>query len=88
MANDFNKTAGEFLNSPNGKKLTEKKDELARLANSEDGKHVREMISGGDTGLLQAFEKGDMETVSGAISGILKTREGMRLAEQLQKLMK
>jgi hypothetical protein len=88
MASDFNKTAGEFLNSPQGKKLTEKKDELARLANTEDGKRVRELISGGDASLVQAFEKGDMEAVTGAISGILKTREGQRLAEQLQRLMK
>jgi hypothetical protein len=76
-----------FFSSAEARRLAEKKTELAQLAASEDGKRVRDALSGGGD-ITGAFERGDMETVTGAISGILSTPEGARLAKALQDLMK
>ena len=83
---DFKKVADEFLNSPAGSKL--KKDELGKLMGSEDGQKIKKMLESDGTDLMGAVRKGDMDTLKNALSGILKTEEGARLAEQITKMMK
>jgi hypothetical protein len=81
-----NSRAEALLDAADARRLTEKKDELERLANSTDGRRVRDKLDG--AGIAKAFEQGDMQTVTGAISGILETPEGARLAQALRELMK
>ncbi|MDR0861305.1 MAG: hypothetical protein LBN30_00790 [Oscillospiraceae bacterium] len=81
-----NNPLGALFDNPQAAKLLEKKSALESLANSDDGKAIRQKLDG--TSIAKAFDEGDMTTVSGAISGILSTPEGARLAETLRELMK
>ena len=67
--------------------LSSKKDELEKLANSAEGQKVKAMMDP-DGSIQAAYEKGDMESVRRAVTGILKTEEGARLAKQLSDLFK
>jgi len=86
MANDFKKIADELLKTPAGSKL--KKDEVNKILDSSDGRKVKQMIESGDKDLLGAVRKGDIDTLKTTLSGILKTEEGARLADQIMKMMK
>jgi len=86
MANDFKKIADELLKTPAGSKL--KKDEVNKILDSSDGQKVKQMLETGDTDLLDAVRKGDMDTLKITLSDILKTEEGARLAGQIMKMMK
>lgn len=78
--------AAELLNSPDGKKIMEKRGELERLAATADGKKVRELL-GGDK-IEQAAKSGDIASIAASLQAALKTEEGARLAERLRELMK
>ncbi|MGE4485278.1 MAG: hypothetical protein AB7C97_09245 [Oscillospiraceae bacterium] len=67
--------------------LSSKKDELEKLANSADGQKVKSMMDPGGR-IQSAYEQGDMETVRRAVTDIMKTEEGARLAKQLSDLLK
>lgn len=67
--------------------LSSKKGELEKLANSADGQKVKSMMDP-DGRIQSAYEKGDMEAVRRAVTDILKTDEGARLAKQLSDLLK
>jgi hypothetical protein len=87
MALDLNKMSDDFLKTPVGAKLAGKKDELGRLIASPVGQKVKEMLSGDEKNVMAAIENGDTAALQKTLSGILKTEEGSRLAEQLLKLM-
>jgi hypothetical protein len=87
MAMDFNKTANEFLNSPAGAKLSGKKDELNQLINSPEGQNVKNMLNQDEGALMTALEKGDMAVLKKALTNILKTEDGSKIAEQVMKMM-
>jgi hypothetical protein len=87
MAMDLNKMSNDFLNTPAGAKLSEKKDELGKLVNSSDGQKVKDLLSGSENNVMAAIENGDMDVLKKTLSTILKTEEGSRLAEQLLKMM-
>lgn len=88
MPNGFQHAAGSFINPKDAERLSGKKDEIEKLANSSDGQKVKEMLSSSGTDLQDAMEKGDMETLRGAVSNILKTDAGARLYKQLTDMMK
>lgn len=87
MAIDFNKAANDLLNTPAGSKLSGKQDELNKLIDSPEGQKVKDMLSGEETNVMAALEKGDVASLKKTLSNILKTEEGARLAEQLRKMM-
>jgi phage baseplate assembly protein W len=87
MAIDFNKAAGDLLNTPAGAKLTGKQEELNKLIDSPEAQKVKDMLSGDEANVKAAIENGDMAVLKKTLSNILKTEEGSRLAEQLLKMM-
>lgn len=87
MAIDLNKMSDDFLKTPAGTKLAEKKEELGTLINSPEGRKVKDMLSGNEQNVMAAIENGDMAVLQKTLSNILKTEEGSRLAEQLLKMM-
>ena len=88
MEMDMNKMANELLNSPAGEKLSGKKEDIEKLINSQEGQNVRNMLSGSEENLMAAIADGDMDTLKKALTQILKTEDGAKLAEQVQKMMK
>ncbi len=88
MEMDMNKMASELLNSPAGEKLSGKKEDIEKLINSQEGQNVRNMLSGSEENLMAAIADGDMDTLKKALTQILKTEDGAKLAEQVQKMMK
>ena len=87
MNNNYDELTGQLLSGEGGAKLNAKKGQLQDLANSADGKNVKAMLEKNGS-LETALKKGDMETVKSAVSGILQTESGARLAAQLRDLMK
>ncbi len=87
MSKDFGKMANDFLNSPAGAKLTSKKSELEKLVNSPEGQNVKKMIGKDEAALMAALEKGDTAVLKKALTDILKTEDGSKIAEQVIKLM-
>ena len=79
--------AQEYLNTEKGKKLMDKKDDIARIAGSADGQRVKSMLEKSGS-LDKAINSGDTAAVQAAIKSILSTKEGARLAQQLKDLMK
>ena len=88
MNNDYSKLADEFLGADAGAKLSGKKGELKNLIDTPDGKSVKKMLESGGVDLKRAAQKGDINTLKETLSGILKTEEGARIAEQIMKMMK
>ena len=86
MANDLKNAADRFMSTPEGKKLAGKKGQLEKLASSRDGQAVKSILRGRN--IEEAVKKGDTEAIKSALSEILKTDAGARLASQLQELMK
>ena len=83
---NFENKAGEFINTPEGKKLLSNKQALEGLANSTDGQKVKALLSGSK--IEAAAKSGDIVSLASAIQRALKTEEGTRLAMQLKELMK
>lgn len=88
MALDLNRAANDFFSSPEGAKLSEKKDDLNKLMNSPEGQNVKNMLTINEAGLVTALEKGDTAVLKKALSDILKTEDGARIAEQILNMMK
>ncbi|MDR3311347.1 MAG: hypothetical protein LBS90_08395 [Oscillospiraceae bacterium] len=82
---DINRQAADFLGSPEGRKLSEHKDELEQLVQGEDGRRVRELINA--ESVRKAAQTGDVEALKGAVSSLLATPEGARLAGRLRDIM-
>ena len=82
MISDFKKIADEFLNSS---KLN--KGELNNVIKSADGQKVKDMLESSDIDIMGAVRNNDIDTLKNALSSILKTEEGARLAEQITKIV-
>ena len=83
----FEKTAQALFNSPGGSKLSEKKGDIEKIANSADGQKLKAMLDGrGD--IKSALENGDVDAMRGALSDILNTDEGARIFQKLGDIMK
>ncbi len=62
-----------------------KAEEIRRLAASEDGQKLGRILDG--KAVEQAAKSGDAEALRGMLGQVLRTEEGKRLAESIQKLM-
>ena len=63
-----------------------KTEDIRKLAESEDGQKLGRMLDG--EALAQAARGGDSEQLRRMLSQVLSTREGQRLADRIQKLMR
>ena len=88
MDDDLGKMANDLLNSPAGAKLNDKKSDIEKLINSQEGQNVKNMLSGDEANLKAALANGDMATLQKALTEVLKTEDGAKLAQQIQNLMK
>jgi hypothetical protein len=87
MQKDFNEIAYNLINSQSGGMLGKKNAELKKLADSTEGKKLKEIIDRQGVDIAGAIEKGDVNSMKSALANILSTKEGARLAEQLKKMM-
>ncbi len=85
MGNELKDAAEKFLSGSDGRRISEKRGDLERIASSRDGEAVRGMLERG--GFERAVERGDTEAVKSAVSEVLKTEAGARLIEQLRGIM-
>ena len=85
MQSDIKNAADKFLAGEDGKRLTEKRADIERLASSADGESVRSMLEKG--GFEDALRRGDAGALKNAVADIMKTDSGARLVRQLQALM-
>lgn len=60
-------------------------DKIKKLAASDEGKMIHQMFSGTD--VEKAAKKGDIESLKGAVSQLLQTEAGARLAKQISAMM-
>lgn len=87
MSTDYQKLAGSLMGGNNAEELEKNAEAIQRLAKSEDGQKVKNLI-GDERKLASALENGDTETLKNMVNTILSTAEGARLAEQLSGLLK
>ena len=62
-----------------------KAEDIRKLAASEDRQKLSAMLDG--KAVEQAARSGDSEALRSLLGQVLRTREGQRLAENIQKLM-
>ncbi len=62
-----------------------KAEGIRALADSADGRRLGQMIDG--SAVEQAVKSGDSAALQQILSGVLRTAEGRRLAEDLRKIM-
>ena len=86
MEKDISKLARSVLGEDGAKAIGANSTELQRLADSKDGQKVKAMLEGSGA-LDSAINSGDTEALKTALGGILKTKEGQRLAQQLSALI-
>lgn len=87
MSTDYQKLAGSLMGGNNAEELEKNAEAIQRLAKSEDGQKVKNLI-GDERKLASALENGDTEALKNMVNTILSTAEGARLAEQLSGLLK
>ena len=87
MDNCFGKNAGDLFNSSQAAEIAKHEKELRELANTHDGMKVMSLLQK-DEGIQSAVSSGDLEALSSAMSTILQTEEGKRLAKQLSEMFK
>jgi len=83
---EWDNTAESLLKSQQGQLLMNHKETIGRIAASGDGQKVKAMMEG-NKDIEAAMTSGDVQALGRALSGILKTEEGARLAAQLGGLM-
>jgi hypothetical protein len=82
MEKDISSFARQLLGEEGSKAVSGKSAELEKLADSPDGQKVKQMLeSSGE--LESAIASSDTDALKKALSNVLKTQEGMRLASQL-----
>ena len=86
MNNSWDSKAESLLNTETGQQLIKNKKFIGEIAASGDGQKVKAMIEQ-NASVSQALASGDVQALGKAISGILKTEEGARLAAQLTSIM-
>lgn len=87
MDNNLNKSVQAFLNSDRGAKISGSSDTIERIANSADGKKVKDMINS-NRNFSSAIESGDVNALKNALNDILKTDVGARIYSQLNDILK
>jgi hypothetical protein len=77
---------GNF-NAADMMRIVEKKGELESLTASKDGQRVKEML-GGEEAIMSMVERGDIDSLRGTLSQVLKTKSGEALMQRFSELMK
>ena len=87
MKGSFEQAASDLLSGENGKKINARKYDIQRIADSSDGKKVKEMLDQ-NFDLEGALARGDIGAVKSAIETIMSTDAGARLAKNLGDILK
>lgn len=61
-------------------------DKIKQIAVSNEGKQLQQMLSG--TEVEAAAKKGDIESLKGAVTQLMQTEVGAKLAKQISEMMK
>ncbi|MDR0813072.1 MAG: hypothetical protein LBO63_03580 [Oscillospiraceae bacterium] len=67
--------------------LAQNKDGVKALADTADGRAVRQMLAGRGGMIKSAVKSGDSQQLQELISGVLSTPEGKNIASQLTALL-
>jgi hypothetical protein len=73
--------------SENKDLLAANKDDIKALADTSDGRAVRQMLAGRGGMIKSAVKSGDSQQLQELISGVLSTPEGQNVAAQLSALL-
>ena len=79
--NSFDK----LMKTETGKKLSDNREKIVKLAEKSDGQKVIGMLKGNNVDA--AIKAGDTESLKAAIERAMKTEEGARLFSELSKLI-
>ncbi len=60
-------------------------DKIKQIASSDEGKKIQDMFKGSE--IEQAAKSGDMDSLKSAVSQLLQTDAGARLAKQISDMM-
>ena len=60
-------------------------DKIKQIASSDEGKKIQDMFKGSE--IEQAAKQGDLESLKSAVSQLLQTDAGARLAKQISEIM-
>jgi len=77
----------EFLKSPEAARLQNRKNELTKLTDSEDGRTVKAMLDKKGAVLQEALQSGNMTELQKTVNELLQTEAGARLAAQLNEVL-
>lgn len=84
---NFERETRRLFGSPSGKKLSENRGEIEKIAGSEEAARLREMLEG-RLDINSAVKRGDTEALKSAVMGVMDTKEGKALKERLSELFK
>lgn len=60
-------------------------DKIKQIASSDEGKKIQDMFKGSE--IEKAAKQGDMDSLKSAVSQLLKTDAGAKLAKQISEMM-
>lgn len=86
MENELESAARRFLDGEEGRRISNKKDDIQRIASSKDGETVKNMLE--KSGFEDAFRRGDTKALRDAVAGVINTDSGARLVASLKEMMK
>ena len=78
MNNDLERSAKNMMSSADI-------DNIKQIASTEEGRQIRQMMNGAD--IQKAAEKGDMDSLKNAVTNLLKTDAGAKLADRIAEMM-
>lgn len=85
--NDIDKM-GSLMGASKAEKLSSKKGEIEKLADTQDAQKVKEIVDKDSAVITKAMKDGDVSSLKGALNNILKTEEGARLVKKINDMMK
>lgn len=88
MADEYGSIASEFMKSSEAAALAGKKEEIAALAATEEGRAVQNMLGEKSEALSESLKRGDIDSVKKSVLDILGTDAGASLAAKLREMMK
>ena len=86
--NDMDKMSSSLMGASKAEKLSSKKDEINKLADTQDAKKVKDIVDKDSALITKAMKDGDISSLKGALNNIIKTEEGARLVKKINELMK
>ena len=86
--NDIEKMGSNLMGASKAERLSSKKDEIKKLADTQDAQKVMEIVDKDSSLITKAMKDGDVSSLKGALNNILKTEEGTRLVKKINDMMK